>query len=87
MRLGRQHGARCTADYLKLAVGRTAMKNTDAVFVRRRTGAKDTEPVNGLFSTDFDAVFGRAVGLVETNRSAVKTRRKYFEKRVNHAKI
>lgn len=41
MRLRRQHGAHDTTDYLKLADSRTAMKNTDAVFVRRGMGAKN----------------------------------------------
>jgi hypothetical protein len=36
MRLGRRHEARDATDYLELADGRTSMKNTDAVFVRRR---------------------------------------------------
>jgi len=42
MRLRQLHGAHDTTDYLKLADDRTAMKNTDAVFVRRGMGAKDT---------------------------------------------
>lgn len=42
MRLRQLHGAHDTTDYLKLADGQTAMKNTDAVFVRRGMGAKDT---------------------------------------------
>jgi len=44
MRLRQQHGAHDTTDYLKLAdsrSSRTAMKNTDAVFVRRGMGAKN----------------------------------------------
>lgn len=59
MRLGQRHGARCTAVYLKLADGRTAMKNTDAVFIRRRMGAKDIETDQRIHWSDFDAVFAR----------------------------
>lgn len=42
----------CTTYYLKLVDGRTAMRNTDAVFIRRRTGAKDAESTD----QDFDRI-------------------------------
>lgn len=53
MRLERRHRARDTANSSKLTDGRTAMKNTDAVFVRHRTGAKDAEQINGFFFNGF----------------------------------
>lgn len=64
MRLGRRHRARDSTDYLELADGRTAMKNTDAVFVRRRMGAKDAKPVDGCFGQisvwfSTGSIFGR----------------------------
>lgn len=62
----RQHGARSTADCTKLSDGRTAMKNTDAVFVRRRAGRGGQRtaggPTDGVFSADFRLAFARDHG-------------------------
>lgn len=62
----RQHGARSTADCTKLSDGRTAMKNTDAVFVRRRAGRGGHRTAgkraDGVFPTDFRLVFARDHG-------------------------
>lgn len=59
----------CAAYYLKLVDGRTAvaMKNTDAVFIRRRTGAKDAKPIDQVFdrvSTQFSPKFNFALNTV-----------------------
>lgn len=49
----RQHGARITADCTKLSDGRTAMKNTDAVFVRRSAGRGEGKERPGSRQTGF----------------------------------